>query len=101
MYQETKGLGGSRIGQSTNVDMPEVIRESGPIGKASETLSYLNELDSLHSAIRRKIYGNFPEAAGTSEKRADSPSLEEMLSMICQRVAALTGDAKNLLSRLD
>ena len=86
----------------SGVEGPETsIREAGPIGKANETIGYLNELEQLHGELRRKLYGPYPEPKGTAEKRVDEPSLEEKLHTICQRVACLVGDAKSLLSRLD
>lgn len=83
-------------------DVPETtIREKGPIGKAQETLGYLGELESLNSEIRRRLYGPFPESGQAGQKSPHEPSLEEMLTWICQRTAMAVGDAKNLLSKLD
>lgn len=80
---------------------PEVIREAGPVGKARETLGYLNELEMLQRDIRLKLYGPFPESGEAGAKSSHEPSLEEMLTQICQRTAMAAGDAKNLLSKLD
>ncbi len=87
--------------QNRTAPVKEVIREKGPVGKAQETLSYLGELESLHAEIRRKLYGSFPQEGQCGDKSTHEPSLEEMLTGICQRTAMAVGDAKNLLSKLD
>ena len=100
MYiEQNKSLGTASRNQVT--DSPEILRDAGPIGKAIETTGYLNELEQLHGAIRRKLYGPFPQEAQSIEKRAEAPSLEELLRVISERTAWIVGDAKNLLSRLD
>lgn len=77
-------------------------REAGPIGKAKETLGYLNELDSLMSNFRHALYGPSPELKGEAGRSMDKePSLEEMLIVICQRSAMAVGEMKSLFSRLD
>lgn len=82
-------------------DMDGPPREKGPVGKAQETLGYLNELETLQRDIRVKLYGHFPESCDNNVKSPGDPSLEEMLQWICQRTALAVGDAKNLLSKLD
>ncbi len=98
MYETEKRTQDTRLAGSS-VDQ---IRESGPIGKAKETIGYLNELDSLLANVRMKLYGPFPqENASAPDKRTQEPCLEEMMHHICQRAAGISGDVKNLLSRLD
>ncbi len=77
------------------------IREAGPIGKAREAIGYLNELDAIIRELRIKVYGPYPEDTQNNAKTSTEPCLELLLMEICHRSAGLTGDARNLLSRLD
>ena len=80
---------------------PDVVREAGPLGKARETVGYLNEIDIMLGDIRRKLYGPYPTEAANSAKNPNEPSLDELLRSICQRSAMVAGDLKNLLSNLE
>lgn len=79
----------------------EPIREAGPIGKARETIGYLSELEAIMRELRIKVYGPSPEDAQNNAKSGSEPCLEILMMEVCHRAAALTGDARNLLSRLD
>lgn len=89
--------------RGNSLDAPcESPCEPGLLGKAHETLGYLRELESIHSAIRTTLYGSFPECSeSTAKNNPNEPSLQELLSWICVHTAMAVGEARNLLARME
>lgn len=74
--------------------------EPGLRSRLQEALTYLGDLADAQTGIRMELIGPEPSGACGSDKVIGEPSIEFLLSQVCQRAAMCANEAHAIRNRL-